>query len=236
MPEIDIRKTLPKLFRKGFLKSLREGDTGVGFTIETELGIKENNSENVDFTYNGAPVELKTQREHASSNITLFTKEPEKGKFNDASLIKKYGYADVYGRRGLKITLTTKEFNPQGFKLEINESEEKINIVHERDGNIWYYSLNDIFAKLHKKLADNLLVVIAESKEEKDGEYLHYKRAYFLSNLSEEKFIQLLREGKFVIEFRMHLKPTGIVRNHGTGFRLNERYLADLYETKEIIE
>ncbi len=235
-PEVDIKKELPKIFKKGFIKSLRSGDTGIGFTIETELGIKENNLEDFDLTYDGAKVELKSQREHATSNITLFTKEPEKGNFKDADLIMKYGYIDAEGRKGLKITLTTKDFNPQGFKIDIDEKEEKINILHNKDGDIWHYHLDDVFSKLKKKLSKNLLVVIAESKKERGKEYFHYKKAVYLSELSQKNFIKLLKEGKFVVEFRMHLKSNGVARNHGTGFRLNEHYLVELYKRREVLE
>jgi hypothetical protein len=69
-----------------------------------------------------------------------------------------------------------------------------------------------------------------------DGfEYFHYNEAYLLTDLSAKKFAKLIDEGKMVVEFRMHLKPSGAARNHGTGFRLNEKHMVDLYEEKEII-
>ncbi len=37
-------------------------------------------------------------------------------------------------------------------------------------------------------------------------------------------------ENKLMIDIRMHLKETGGVRNHGTGFRIAEKYLIDLYQ------
>ena len=47
LPEIDIKKELEKLKEKGYIKSLRKDNTGIGFTVETLLGIKENNLGNV---------------------------------------------------------------------------------------------------------------------------------------------------------------------------------------------
>lgn len=58
LPEIDIVKELKALFKKGYIKSLRGNDTGVGYTLETLLRIKENNSGEPDFQYKGVPVEF----------------------------------------------------------------------------------------------------------------------------------------------------------------------------------
>ena len=76
IPEIDIKEKLKEISEKGFIKALRKSDTGIGFTLETEMGIKENNLKNEDFTYKREKVELKAQRKGTTSNITLFTKEP----------------------------------------------------------------------------------------------------------------------------------------------------------------
>lgn len=108
IPEIDIKKKLKEISNKGFIESLRKSDTGIGFTLETEMGIKENNLKNEDFTYNGEKVELKTQRKGTTSNITLFTKEPIKGDIGDRQFIDRHGYKNGHERRALKITLTTK--------------------------------------------------------------------------------------------------------------------------------
>lgn len=45
--------------KRGFVKSLRKGPTGIGKTLETLLNIKENNISNPDF----GKIELKAQRE-----------------------------------------------------------------------------------------------------------------------------------------------------------------------------
>lgn len=62
LPEIDIKNKLSEISKKGFIKSLRKDNTGIGFTLETLLGIKENNLGEPDFIYKGLKVELKAQR------------------------------------------------------------------------------------------------------------------------------------------------------------------------------
>ncbi len=200
------------------------------------MGIPENNLEEYDFTYNKRPVELKAQRISTSSNVTLFTKEPNKGELNDKTLLEKYGYLDADNRKALKITIRVGEFNAQCFNLQIDEVNRKLKIVHSKDGTICYYEFETILSKLKKKMADRLVIVFAESEKRQDTEYFWYKEAYYLQNLSEQKFMHLIKTGKIVVEFRMHLKENGIARNHGTAFRLNEVGLQDLYEKKEIFD
>lgn len=234
IPEINIKKELEKLSKKGFIKTLREGDTGIGYTLETELGISENNFISHDLTFNHAPVELKAQRKEATSNITLITKSPHWSPLSAKAIIEKYGYPDYHGRKGLKVTLKTTIYNSQGLKLELKGS--KLNILHKTDGAICYFIVEELIEKLRSKLSENLLVVFADSKKIKGKEHFHFNKAVFLTGLSEKKFKSLLESGKMVWEFRMHLKESGGVRDHGAGFRLNKRHIEDLYaEKKKII-
>ncbi|RLD02581.1 MAG: hypothetical protein DRI32_08695, partial [Chloroflexi bacterium] len=49
LPEIDIYQTLKELSAKGYVQTMRPGDTGIGFTLESLLNITENNSGEPDF-------------------------------------------------------------------------------------------------------------------------------------------------------------------------------------------
>lgn len=235
IPELDPKKVLLEISKKGFIKSLRKGDTGIGYTLETGMGIKENNIPHCDFLYKGKPVELKAQRKDTGSNITLFTKEPKWYPLKPREIIEKYGYTDIKGRPGLKVTLKLNIFNNKDLALQIGENGQKLNIVHKKDDIICYFWIRQLMWSLRDKLAENLLIVLAERKREKDVEYFHYVKAYLLSELSEEKFKKLLEEGKIVFEFRMHSKPSDATRSHGSGFRLNERHISELYAKKEVM-
>jgi hypothetical protein len=237
--EINIRNELKKLSNQGFIESLRKNNTGIGFTLETKLGIKENNDAEPDFLFNNIPVELKAQREHTSSNITLFTLEPPrgtKGEFKDLKLLRKYGYMGD-GRKNLYVTMKIDKTNPQGFKLQLDDNENLL-ISHNTDGIIWSYPIDYIFAKIKKKLSHKVLLVTAESKEEGDKEFFHYKKGRLYSKVTEEGFIELIKSNALVVEFRMHIgvkEGREWARNHGTGFRLNLRHLDKLFAKKEII-
>ncbi len=241
LQEIDIKQKLLELSKKGFVKSLRKDNTGIGFTLETLLKIKENNLGEPDFTYKGLPIELKAQRIDASSRVTLFTKVPHWSPLSAREIIEKYGYPDAKGRQGLKITLKVDDFNNKGFKLELEEKSNRLNIVHKEGGIVAFFKIEELMETLKKKLFENLLLVLAERKKIGEDEYFHYKRAILLTNLSEKAFEKLLKQGLVVWEFRMDIrerhkgKGDFFVRDHGPGFRLGRNHLDKLYEKKEVI-
>lgn len=98
---IDKLKTVHK---KGWIKTLRAGDTGVGFTFETLLGIEANSSKEPDFK----GIEIKTSRKNGNNNLqTLFSKTPEWGEYkNRGELVINRGYWD----EDKKLTMMKKKY------------------------------------------------------------------------------------------------------------------------------
>jgi hypothetical protein len=215
LPKIDLPKKLAKLKAKGWLLSHRKNDTGIGKTIEDCLGIKENNLGEPDCLYRGIEVEIKGRRANTNSMITLFTLEPSTRHLHDVELMKKYGYRNGKGRRALKITLTPTSFTPQGIKVKVDKSTGSISIVDKSGTKPWTWTLSDFHLKLH-----NLCIVYAHSKTVRGKEYFKIRNAVLLIGLKPQKFLDLIRRGAVKIDLRMHIKPSGASRNHGTAFRL----------------
>ncbi|MFH1802569.1 MAG: MvaI/BcnI family restriction endonuclease [archaeon] len=235
LPKVDIVEELKELFKQGFIKSLRSSDTGIGYTLETLLKIKENNSGEPDFNYNGVDVELKSQRESAKSKITLMTKVPNWEPLEPKIILEKFGYKDIQGRQGLKITLNAHTFNAQGFKLEVDRKANKLNILQREYGVVAYFDIKELMQKLSEKIYKNLILVLAENKREKGEEYFKFKKAILLKDLNEESFERLFDDGTIVWEFRMQIQPWGAVRDHGPGFRIARNRIKELYAKEEII-
>jgi len=233
LPKISIKEKLEEIKQKGFVKSLRKNNTGIGHTLEKLLGIKENNIGEPDFIYNKLKVELKTQRKKAGSRVTLSTKSPVWEPLRDREIINKLGYVDKEGRKALKITLKVDGFNSKGFKLQIEK--DKLNIMHKDFGVTCYFKFSELIKTIKIKLYKNLLLVLAEREYKDKEEYFHYVEAVLFSDFNEEKFKKLLNEGKIVWEFRMHLKESGFARDHGSGLRISRKYLGSLFEKQEKI-
>ncbi|MCX6601876.1 MAG: MvaI/BcnI family restriction endonuclease, partial [bacterium] len=65
----EFRRRFKELRKKGFVRTVRRGPTGVGHTLEHKLGLLENN---VAFPDTGV-AEVKAHRGSSSSLVTLFT-------------------------------------------------------------------------------------------------------------------------------------------------------------------
>jgi hypothetical protein len=237
LPRLDIVKELKELFKQGYVKSLRSNDTGIGYTLETLLKIKENNSGEPDFEDTNLNIlaELKSQRETASSRVTLMTKTPNWEPLKPKEIMERFGYKDLEGRQALKITLTANEFNAKGFKLDVDRENNRLNIVQKDFGTVAYFDINELMQKLSDKLYKNLILVLADRKKKGKQEYFRYKKATLLQELSEESFERLFNDGLIVWEFRMHIQPWGAVRDHGPGFRISKNHITKLYAKNKVI-
>ena len=226
--EIDIKKKLPEINRKGFIETKRKGDTGVGYTLEEELGIAENNKRMGDLSYLGKGVELKTQRSSTTAPVTLFSQNPEKPILNNKAMLVKYGYTDENGRLSLYVEIKASKPNSQGLMLRTAKEEKRLYVSHVKDGDLWFWKINSLRPKIER-----LFFVVADSKKENGTEYFHYIKAHFLIGFNKDKFFEQIEQGKIVVNLRMHLKKSGSVRDHGTVFRGKFEDFNVCYDTKE---
>lgn len=208
---------------------MRKSDTGIGKTIETLLGIRENNSKIADCSYQGMEVEIKGHRVNSDSKVTLFTLEAGERVMRDVELMNKYGYIDEKNRLALKVTLTTGGFNQQGLKLEMDRSRGTISIIDTLGFRPWIWE----FSSIHLKLL-NLCIIYARSRKTNDIEEFAIESAKLLIGLDSNCFFNLLEKGFIIVELRMNINKTGGSRNHGTAFRVSS--LRDLEKCYQKIE
>jgi hypothetical protein len=226
----ELIKQLEQLKAKGFIPTSRKGSTGIGYLLESELGINETNIPIPDI---GGRVEIKGTRRNSNSLITLFTFNRGVWRFPQKDIINRYGYLDEEGRQALKNIANNKAPNAQGFYLELDEQRNLIVLknTNEKD-NIAEWSVYTIAGKFMAKL-DRLLLVLADNKIENGIEHFHYNEAYLMEEPTPEKFLDAFKESVLMIDLRMHLKESGGVRNRGTAFRMSEKNLIDLYAKKK---
>ncbi len=225
----ELKKRLDSLKNKGFIQTLRKGPTGIGHLLENELGLNETNIAIPDI---GGRVELKATRRDVNSLITLFTFNKGVWRVNQKDIINKYGYKDEQGRQALYNIVNKKTLNTQGFYLISDPARHLIILKNKNEKeNIAEWSTYVIAGKFMTKL-DRLLLIFADSKLDNGIEYFHFNEAYLLENPTPEKFLEAFEKNELLIDLRMHLKDSGGVRNHGTGFRISEKNLMDLYTKK----
>ncbi len=228
----ELENKLKKIKDMGYVRTLRRGSTGIGYTFESLLGISENNLPIPDI---GGRVEIKTVRKESQSLVTLFTFNKGVWQIPQKDLIKKYGYEDEKGRLALKNTVFYGRPIAQGLSLDVDENKNLIKLVDSHTGEVLgVWDLYVIVGKFMTKLS-KILLVIADRKIIDGVEHFYYESAYLLSEPSPRKFIEAFKNSIVGIDIRMHLKENGAVRNRGTAFRIREKDLMELYENRRKI-
>ncbi len=227
-----IIKALNILSEKGWVKSNRLHNTGIGKTLEDYLGITENNIALPDF----GVLELKSQRAGTASMMTLFTKKPEG--ITNAEILKRFGYPDPEypQHKILHQTITSGRKNGRGFRCTVDEKQGKLLILKHRT-ILGYYKLDFLRLKATEKIGNGLILVFADCKKENGQEYFHYKEAWLLKDIDPKQFLAL---SKYDIRLGVYRtgKNTGKPHDHGSAFRLtrlSEKTFPLLFKTHKRI-
>jgi len=221
-------KEFDVLSEQGFVPTLRSGSTGIGYTLETMLDIPENNSPGGDFM----GMELKAFRDDDlhmddAEKMNLFLKEPQ---WIDGLVgkqrVPKYGYVDENGRPALYSTVTIKE-SSHGFVFRVDRESQRLWLVnHDQDIAFWNFST------LERRLIEKhsqAVFVSAHAEGAGKEEQFHYYGVLWCAEPSVDSFVRLVQDGAVMLELRMHLKPNGSLRNHGSAFRIKQNRIPDLY-------
>lgn len=217
----ELTDRLRAIQRSGYVKSIRRGPTGVGHTLEQLLDLEENNFKDPDY----GEIELKAHRFGQSSLITLFTSDRAAWIIPQLTAVERYGIRVDSERINLYSTLTLSE-NNRGLYTYPDDSSVMILDQHENIVASWSYER--LRERIRQKILE-LVLVLANVKKEQNTEFFHYSTASFhFGELIDWDLKELFENGKLLIDLRLHSKA-GKIRNHGTGFRIHEQNLPDLY-------
>jgi hypothetical protein len=224
----DIRLKFQEIKNLGYVKSMRGGPTGIGFTLETLLNLQESNLQLPDFDL----IEIKSKRRNVNNLITLFTFNKGSWILKLSEIIQRFGYLDPNGRAALYSSVVNVP-NNQGLFLNVNG--DNLELIHEPETKIGIWDLRKIIDRFKAKMPALILVYADTRKNLKNEEEFYYSEAYILSVPTQIGMVSLINEGKLILDIRMHIKENGQVRNHGTAFRLYENNLPKCYLMKDRI-
>lgn len=258
-------QAIGEIFDQGWHRSVKKtrdtrNDGAVGNTLETLLGIEENNLP----IPNAREWELKGQRAHTSSLVTLKHIEPSPtgAKIVSNLLLPCYGwrhkkagtqYPDT--EMSFRSTTSSQEYTIRGFRILVDRSQKKLRFLFDsctadtsnKEISAWlesvkeriglgplnpepYWGFDDLEYKIGSKVM-NCFYVVADSKVENKREFFKYQELLILSGFSFEKFLTCLEDGSILVDFDAR---TG--HNHGTKFRIRQGYWSDLYSSvKQVI-
>ena len=218
------------LSAEGFVPSLRPGgNRGVGNTFEIRMGGSENNRAQADVL----GVELKSMMRRdfetgAFGDADLFLKEPiwVDGISKGAERVRAYGYVDDDGRVALYSGVKAKP-NGHGLSLHVNRVESRLELLR-LGAFVGYWSFDSLQTPLNDKLTETLYG-LADAKMIASTEHYFYHTLIYCSQPSMEGFLELVAVGAVSLQIRMHVRDTGVLRNHGSQFRVSTNRWSGLF-------
>ena len=238
------KSEMERIRDKGFIQSHRSGDTGIGKTLEDELGIEENSVQTSDI----GDVELKANRIDSNSKLTLFTKAPDIRGVNNKILRKKYGYKTDESRelnndvQILHTSVNEISFNTLNGKpfMKLTAKDDRLYLEHAEDGILEdvYWDKEQLKKVFDKKYpAKKMYHVQAESKMEGGEEAFHFIEACCLENFSADKMLDGLLSGELEIDIRLGIyasgKRKGKPHDNGTAIRVSSNKLDNCFDKKK---
>lgn len=224
----------------GWVKSLRKGSTGIGYTFESLLGKKEDTLTLPDF--NG--IEIKSHRKNSKSYITLFNYNPiGESSYELKRIFKKFGYHSTkyQNSKVLHANIYCKYVSYVGidykFSLHVDDNKRRVYLlVFDRFGNFLekksYWVFDILKDKLYAKM-QYLAYVEASSKYINGYEFFKYEKIKFYKLRNFESFIELLKIAKIKVSFLVSGSIDGnddLINSHGTSFSIKSDNLDLLYE------
>lgn len=237
---------IKEINKRGYIKSLIDGPTGIGMTLEALLGIPPNSRKIPD--YKG--IEIKSSRVQSkskryNSKVNLFSLAPDwkSSKLGSANLIlEKYGYKNrVTNKLELYCTLREKP-NPQGLYLHLDDQKDLLESLCQRNGSVKsvvQWSLEKLRQTLKEKHNQTFWVKARVNKLDDGTEEYHYYEIIETQNPLIENFSTLVELGVITLDFTLSLIPkksgSGVrTRDHGYLFKIHPNNFSLLFPPSKI--
>jgi len=222
---------LRSIGRRGFIKTMREGDTGIGFTLESLLGIKANSGKTPDFK----GIELKSSRltqgrsgmtATNKSRTTIFSQVP------DWSISRLKSTGDILFGRGkfneennrfqLRHSLYANKLNSYLLGLEVDEAKalvHQIHVVNQVKTVDVSWKVGKLVERLLEKHKQTCWVNAATKSTGKD-EAFHYQTVRYTSGVNTPKLTLLIDAGIISVDYVMKEIENKKAKDQGYLFKM----------------
>jgi len=227
----ELLKRLKDVAAAGPLKAVCEGDTAVGRSIETALGIPINSSRHPD--YKG--IELKSGRSgnrRAPTRSTLFACVPDwdiSALKSSAEILNRFGYQRDNAFK-LYCTVSTRNANSQGLQLRMDEALPWLReiLVSPSVEDVCVWRLDNLHARLVEKHRETFWIA-AKSIRRHSAEFFLLESVTHTTRPSVEQFDRLLEDGTVTLDHLIKRIPSGRVSEKGPLFKIKPRRVPELF-------
>jgi hypothetical protein len=228
----ELLNLLKKIALGGPIKAECEGDTAIGRSIETALGIKINSSIKPDFK----GIEIKSGRSSVvrgkETRATLFGCVPDwdlSALKSSHAILEKFGY-----ERGsdfkLYCSVTTQRANSQGLQFEVKEADKWLREFCAREPvqEVCIWRLDRLHEKLAKKHNETFWVK-AKSLQRGGNEWFQLESVTHTTRPSLPQFDRLLTDGTVTMDHLIKRKASGRVTEKGPLFKIDRPRIGELF-------
>jgi hypothetical protein len=229
-----------EISKRGFIRTLRSGDTGIGMTLETLLGIAANAKRLPDFK--GIEIKAKRLGTRSGSRATLFSQTPDwrLSPIGSAwNLLSTYGY-ERDGKLRLNHEINAKGANSIGFLLNIDRDRDWLKQCYQKKGSssnthVATWQLQTLRDRLMEKHPQTFWVG-ASCRGKADYEEFHYTQVQHTKQPKVHNFEALLEGGLISVDYLMSQKHPDrpVVRDHGYLFKIHPQDFDALFPPAEI--
>jgi hypothetical protein len=215
---------------EGFIKTMRGGNTGAGYTLENKLGLTENSISLPDLI--AFDTELKTKRIKSNSLLTLLTDETG-WQLPQIDFIEQNGWdhSKHKGEKTVQATIKTK-INKRGFHLDVTDADYLMVCKNGESFMKWDW---DSTAEHYIAKFPNLIVVDVDVKKEQNVEHFNFRGFNYYRGTSKEIFRSMIENNKIGVDLRLYTQYNlnKGVRNRGTALRIKHNDVKNLYTSQE---
>lgn len=229
----ELLEKLRDISKQGFIRTLRPGPTGVGFTLESMLGIRANPNKRPD--YKG--IEIKTgrtnRRGQPSVRTSLFSLVPDwsRSDYSAIGLLHAYGKTNSSGRRQIYCSLGPSPNPTFGFYLAVNDSEDDLysrrakpsGTPAETDEHVLRWRLTELRKALLEKHRETFWVK-ARSRSAGRLEEFHYYEVEHTQGPISGYLAPLIESGHVELDFTLSIQRSSLgkerARDHGYLFKM----------------
>ena len=236
----ELLQKLREVGRRGWIRTMRSGDTGIGYTLETLLGIQANSNKAPD--YKG--IELKSHRRGASSGrqVALFSQVPDwavsrlKGK-SKALLYERGRFSEEKQRLQLFHEISCLKPNSYGMQLALIDAETNLLQFHvnSEDGRVTndvQWAVDTLHTRMKEKHRETMWVSASTRGKGKE-EHFNYEEVTHTSGYDQNALTLLLDSGAMTVHYTITQKSNGSAKDQGYLFKLSPKYLPALFESQK---
>jgi hypothetical protein len=232
----------------------RDSSDGLGNAHEALFGVVENNIAGPDVDIHN--LELKASLIDCTTRVTLFTNAPKTNFLSEKksatrALVERFGQADDDNplRSNLYFTASVgraSSLKEHSFRITKRDEQyiltaDNIPVVGWNQAAITKSAMRKLGGTNNPQNGSGALLLSKGTSTNTGGNNHQcvFSKSTLYEGFSIGAFYDLFNEGKIVVDFRAHSldvgKPSLKIRDHGTAFRISEKYIGELYTTNHII-